>query len=79
MWTSGGIQLQFPMYKAPFDSPERRIELATRLNQTPGITIPQDGSPKYPSLNPALLEDEKAIQVFLSTFDWMLDTILAST
>ncbi|MFG0335961.1 MAG: hypothetical protein ACF8TS_21595 [Maioricimonas sp. JB049] len=60
------------MNRVPFRNMALRRELADRLQQIPGVSIPDDGLTRRPSFDLALLEDPAALQTFFDAFDWVL-------
>ncbi len=75
-WTNGSVELQFQhMRKPPFSDHEKRQELAHRLSEISGVSIPEDALSRRPSLGMALLTVPEALANFLKTFDWVLSEI----
>ncbi|QDU36857.1 hypothetical protein Mal4_11570 [Maioricimonas rarisocia] len=73
VWTYGRLELQFQhMNRRPFRDIARRRELADRLQQIPGIDIPDDRLTKRPTFDLAVLQEPDALQTFFNAFDWML-------
>ncbi len=80
-YTAGYIQIPFRDMKAqgpPFDTDANRLELRRRLNDIPGVSIPEDGIAKYPSIPLSVLADESALERFLKVFDWVVQEIKSS-
>jgi hypothetical protein len=79
IWTSGSIEIYFQWYlkKPPFDSEALRHELRNRLNAIQGVSIPEDGITRRPSIPLDVLLRDAALAPFLSTFDWVVETIRA--
>lgn len=77
---TGAIEIYFQWYaqKPPFDDEAKRLELRDRLNAIPGVRIPADALLRRPSFPASLLRDPKALDQFLSTFDWYLQEVRAS-
>ena len=81
IWTSGSVGIQFQhMNQPPFDAVELRKDLLTRLNQIPGVAIPEDSISGRPSLplsdlgrNPKMLNGLKA------ALDWFCATARGSS
>lgn len=71
----GYVQLQFNlMAKAPpFIDPDRRRALAHRLNEIPGVAIPEDAIDRLPSFRTRLLVAPTSLTRFLAVFDEVLD------
>ena len=76
VFTHGRVEVQFQhMYQPPFDSFDLRKELLERLNQVPGVSIPEDAITGRPRLslsdlgrNPKMLSELKAV------LDWFCET-----
>lgn len=77
LWTYGKIEVQFQYLKEqlPFADETRRRELLRRLNQIPGVAIPDDRIARRPSFSLATLQNDTALQQFLATFDWVIQEI----
>jgi Protein of unknown function DUF262/HNH endonuclease len=79
-WVSsvtGGIEIEFESLKTypPFEDESLRRELQTRLNQIPGVKIPDNKLGGRPSIRFETLRDDGALQTFLSTFEWVFSMI----
>ncbi len=78
VWTSGPVEIQFQhMTNLPFDSEAKRQELAHRLSQIDGISIPQSALTKRPSIPLAQLVKGDFLTRFIDCFDWALREIKA--
>ena len=66
------IQLQFALLLAPFDTHERRLELANRILRATGIKMNNESVDKFPSIKLSVLNKSK-IEAFLSVFDWYIE------
>jgi len=77
VWTYGRVQTQFGnMQKsAAFKEEQQRMELLRRLNEIPGVSLPQDSITKYPSLLLSIFKDEKVLAQFLNVYDWVIQEI----
>lgn len=80
LWTSGTVQVPFQMMQArsPFDDDVKRLELRRRLNEIPGVHIPEDAVTRYPNIALAALKAESALEQFLAAFDWAVQVIQVS-
>jgi len=72
-YTTAYIQLQFGYYKAPFNSYEKKRELADKIGQATGKHISDEKLEKFPSVELGSL-DNMAIQKLLNVFDEYLST-----
>ena len=77
IWTDAKLELYFYAYKnkPPFDDLERRRGLMQRLNQIPGITVPEDAIDRGPGLRLGQLEEDAVLQQFISVYEWFLEEI----
>ncbi len=77
VWTYGRVEVQFQWLKEqpPFANEALRLELLRRLNQIPGVEIPADAIGRRPTFPVAALKSDAALQSFLATFDWVIQTI----
>jgi len=66
------IQLQFALLLAPFDTHERRLELANRILRATGIKMNNESVDKFPSIKLSVLNKSK-IEAILSVFDWYIE------
>lgn len=71
------VQLYFQSLakRAPFDSPEKRLELLQRLNSIPGVSIPAEMVDRWPSIPLAVLANEAALDRFLDTIEWLIGEV----
>lgn len=72
-YTTAYIQLQFGYYKAPFDSYEKKRELADKIGQATGKHISDEKLEKFPSVELGSLDD-MGTQKLLNVFDEYLST-----
>jgi hypothetical protein len=75
LYTYGRIEMQFQALSRlpPFDRPEMREELQSRLNAIPGVSISPDRLKLRPSFPVSALADSRALQTFFKTMDWVLE------
>jgi hypothetical protein len=62
----------------PFDGLAERRDLQARLNELPGVQIPDDALDKRPSIALATLTDEAAVESLLACMDWAIEQAQAS-
>jgi hypothetical protein len=62
----------------PFDREEQRRELKRRLEEIPGIEIPEERLEKYPSLELASLVDDQSYRSFVAVIEWIFDEARAA-
>jgi hypothetical protein len=76
VWTYGTVELQFQhMRLPPFSEPEKRKELAERLAQIGGVSIPESALNRRPSFKLSLLTGAGNLAKFLAAFDWVIAEI----
>lgn len=74
IWTYGKIEVQFQwlMTKPPFSDESKRRELLNRLNQIPGVSIPEKSITRRPNIFLTLFEDESSLKQLLDILDWIV-------
>ena len=77
IWTYGKIEIQFQwlMNKSPFDDEMKRKELLKRLNQIPGIEIPEKAITRRPNILLSTFKDASSLRQLLETLDWVIQEI----
>jgi hypothetical protein len=69
------ISFQF-MTRPPFDDVAMRHELRRRLNEIPGVSIPDDAITRRPNIPLALFAaDPEALEAFKRVLDWFCETV----
>lgn len=71
----GKVEILFLWLTAPpFDGVEMRRELRRRLNEIPGVSIPEDAITRRPSIPLALLAaDPEALESLKAALDWCFE------
>lgn len=72
------INFYYLKMKSPFDNEDLRRELLRRLNEAPGVNIPEDSIAKGPSIPLKILGDRNALEKFLNAFTWAVQRIRSS-
>ncbi|HET7037466.1 MAG TPA: hypothetical protein VFI42_17405 [Thermomicrobiaceae bacterium] len=77
LWSYGDATIQFADMKTkpPFSDEEKRRGILSRINEIPGVRIPEERLSGYPSIPLSLLTDEAALRQFLSVFDWVVEEV----
>ncbi|VVB69404.1 Uncharacterised protein [uncultured archaeon] len=77
IWTYGKIEIQFQwlMTKPPFSDEAKRRELLTRLNQIPGVNIPEKALTRRPNIFLSLFSDDSSFKQLCATLKWVVDEI----
>jgi hypothetical protein len=79
--TYGSFSLWFGELKnqPAFAEEHKRLELLRRLNDIPGVTVPQRAIYKYPNIALTTLNNEAALAQFLGVLDWIAQEIRTTT
>lgn len=79
-WTNGIVEIRFRRLKkrAPFSSPEKQRELIRRLNEIPGVQLPEVAKDGLPGIPLSVLAGEESMQRFLAVLDWIVAEIRAT-
>lgn len=82
VYTGGGsgggcLETYFIYWKSkpPFDSVEMRKEMLRRLNQIPGVQLPDESIEKRPSIELAIFTKESALKQLFAVMEWYLDEV----
>ena len=80
VWTYGRVGTQFGTMKSrpPFDDEGRRKELLRRLNEIPGVALPDESVTLYPGIPLAAFQDEGALKKLLAALDWIVGEVRSS-
>jgi hypothetical protein len=76
-WKNAYIQLQFAQMVKPFDTLEKRRQLADKIQEATGVKLADEGLKKYPSIMLSIL-DQRKTQDFLTAFDWYIEQCQAA-
>jgi len=80
LWTNGRAEILFKYLsrRPPFDDIGLRRELLRRLNQIPGLSIPEDAVTRTPSMRLApLVSSREALDSFKEELTWFCETARA--
>jgi hypothetical protein len=77
VWTYGTVEVQFQHMQSrpPFDDETRRLELLRRLNEIPGVALPEDSITRRPGIPLSALQDEPVLEQFLTVLEWVVGEI----
>lgn len=77
VWHTGRVFVRFVKLKtrAPFDDVEYRKQFQERLNQIPGIMVPEEKLNGYYEVDPMSIASDENFRQFTSAFAWVIDTI----
>jgi len=80
IWTYGKIEIQFQwlMNRSAFGDETKRRELLSRLNQIPGVSIPEDAITRRPNIFLSTFKDTSSLRQLLETLDWVVQEIKSS-
>ena len=57
---------------------EKRIEILRRLNEIPGVNLPQDSIGRYPNIPVSTLANANALEQFLKAIAWTIEDVQAA-
>jgi hypothetical protein len=80
LWTNGKAEIKFGylISRPPFDDEGLRREFLRRLNEIPGVSIPEDKVALFPSIRLAdLAASTEALDSFKGALDWFCETVRA--
>jgi hypothetical protein len=77
VYTYGRAEIQFQWIKSrpPFDDEIVRRELLRRLNEIPGVSLPDDAISRRPRIELQTLTSPDALQKFFEVLNWTLEQI----
>jgi hypothetical protein len=77
VWTYARVEIQFQwcMTKPPFDAEEKRLELLGKLNEIPGVSLPEDCISRRPAIPMEVLKNTEALERFKATFEWYIEQV----
>jgi hypothetical protein len=77
VYSYGSFEVFFMYYmeRPPFDEEALRLELLTRLQSVPGVSLPPDCIARRPPIQLAALADDGRTEALLGVFDWVLERI----
>ncbi len=80
VWTDGSLTIWFGdmRTKPAFNDELKRLEFLRRLNEIPGVTIPDKAIDKYPSISLSTLNSEIALKQFLEVLNWFVQEVRES-
>jgi len=80
IWTYGKVEIQFQWLqkRPPFDAEPKRKELLSRLNQIPGISLPEDAITRRPNIYLSIFKDDNSLKQLLEILDWVIQEIKSS-
>lgn len=80
VYTYGRVEIQFQwLTRQPFDDLELRRQFLSRLNQIPGVSLPDDAITRRPSIQLSLFAaDPTALKSLKDTLDWFCETVRKS-
>ncbi len=80
VWTYARVEIYFfwYQYKPPFDAESKRVELLSRLNSIPGVSLPADSIVKRPGIRLSVLATPANMEQFLRIFNWVVEEIRSS-
>jgi trans-aconitate methyltransferase len=80
IWSNGYLETYFQHYqsKPAFAPAEKRRQLWQRLNEIPGVDLPEDAIARRPTIPLAVFTEEERLDQLLQVFEWVIEEIKAS-
>lgn len=80
VWTNGTVAIQFGYMqrRPPFTDETVRRDILYKLNDIPGIKLPDDAITRFPSIPLTVLQEEGRLEQFFRAMEGALETIRAS-
>ncbi len=78
VWTTGHIEILFQHFRPPFDEPEKKEAIYSKLMEIEGLYLPSDYQGKRPSSDLLALVDADNYRKFIDVFESMIKTIKES-
>ena len=76
IYTNGYFEMKFQyMQMEPFNEESMRVEFINRLNDIPGVSIPQDKASRRPSFPVSVLGKDENLQQLFSVINWSIQEI----
>lgn len=77
IYTHGSVEIKFQELsrRPPFDRRESLRELQSRLNAIDGVSIPDDGLDRRPTLRIDALQSDRALDAFLDAMRWIFEEV----
>ncbi len=74
LWTDGKLEFYFYYHKArrPFESEEKRLELLSKLNEIPNVSLVHSDIERLPSVPISIFLDEENLKLLQSTYEWYI-------
>lgn len=79
VYTYGSFETFFQYFakKPPFEAEHPRLELLSRLNNIPQVSLPRDGIARRPSFPLEVLAKDDRTDLLLGVYDWVVEQIRA--
>lgn len=77
VWTYASVEIEFQYARPypPFDQVDKRREWLQRLNEIPGISLPDDSFNRRPGVTLSDLSNPEALRQFTDTMAWVADEL----
>jgi hypothetical protein len=74
LWTNGKIELQFYWMSGmrPFDQEDKRLELLRKLNEIPGVELPDSAISRRPAMPLAPFAAPGSLSMLFGVFEWFI-------
>jgi hypothetical protein len=64
--------------RPPFDSKDKRLELVRRLNEIPGVELPNEAIDKWPNFPVSAVHEKDNKEKFYEILEWLIQEIRAA-
>lgn len=81
-YSYGKVEIMFKRMKFrhhPFDNDDKRLELLRRLNNIPGIDLPEDGIHRRPSIPLSALLNPDSFEGFVRIIEWVIQEVKSNS
>jgi len=75
LWSSGLVGVGFYWLHSPFDDDSKRDKFRRRLNEIPGVDLPEDAIRRRPNIRVSLLHPPASLAAFKSAVDWLITEV----
>ena len=77
LWTDGDLEFYFYYHKShhPFVSEEKRLQLLSKLNEIPNVTLVHSDIERRPSVPLAVFHEEENLKSLQATYEWYMSEV----
>lgn len=80
LWTYGTLEIYFQWYagKPPFNSESKRLQMLRKLNEVPGVSLPEESITKRPGIRLDVFKNAEALKKFKAIIQWYIEEVKRS-